>query len=53
VLLQQPLSHFFALFNPTGAFMTPDVTAPGVNIYAPVSKKQSGTANNFFSGTSA
>jgi hypothetical protein len=35
-----------------GAFMTPDVTAPGVNIYAPVSKKVTGMENNFLSGTS-
>jgi hypothetical protein len=32
--------------------MTPDISAPGVDIYAPTSKKVTGYTNNFLSGTS-
>ncbi|WIA40503.1 hypothetical protein OEZ86_013853 [Tetradesmus obliquus] len=35
-----------------GSFLTPDISAPGVGVYAPVSKNKTGLDNNFLSGTS-
>lgn len=35
-----------------GSFLTPDITAPGVDVYAPVSKNKTNLNNNFLSGTS-
>jgi hypothetical protein len=45
-------THCLLLAVLAGAFLTPDITAPGVDIYAPVSKNKTGRSYEFLSGTS-